>query len=145
MIITAARSGSRPKAVGFRRVLALALAVACCAVAGCSRHAVPTPEDMRADWSVRVHRAIADPARAERVTALAWQLVDGQQALARELNATADRMAALNTDHAASKEAYLALYEEFASRQRVAQMNLKDQILTMRRETSAEEWKAITR
>jgi hypothetical protein len=145
MMIDATRLQSAPTAGRSIRVLALALAVACCAVAGCSRHAVPTPEDMHADWSVRVHRAIADPARAERVTALARQLVDGQQTLARDLSATADRMAALNTDHAASKEAYLALYEEFASRQRVAQLNLKDQILAMRRETSAEEWKAITR
>ncbi len=127
------------------RLLAMGLLCACLLGSACTQKAPPTPEEMRADWSLRIHRAIADQPRAERVTALAWQLVDGQQSLSRELNATAERMAALNADHAATKDAYLSLYNDFASRQRAAQLQLKDQILAMRREVSADEWKSITR
>ena len=127
------------------RLRAIGLLIACLIGSACTHKAPPTPEEMRAEWSQRIHRVVADPARAERATAIAWQLVAGQQALSRELGSTTERMAALNADHAASKDAYMALYEDFASRQRAAQLQLKDQVLALRREVSADEWKSITR
>ena len=43
----------------------------CFALVGCSKSAPPTIEQVHADWAAKIHKAIADPARADQVSAQA--------------------------------------------------------------------------
>ena len=117
----------------------------CLALAGCSKAPPPTIEQAHADWSAKVHAAISDPVRAERVSALARQIVDEQRSLAADLESTAERLAVLNADYEASNEEFMAAYGDYEARRKAALMRLRKRIFAIRKEVSAEEWKAIVK
>ena len=122
----------------------LLIAFASLAVSGCAK-SPPTLEQVHADLVGRITKAIQDPARAQRVSDLAGQLLDEQQSMAAALKSTVDHFAALNADYNVSNDQYMAVYSDYQGKRKAAQMKFEDGIFALRREVSAEEWKEITK
>jgi hypothetical protein len=126
------------------RVLWLIVGLAWLALAGCVKPP-PTFEEAHADFTAKINKAIKDPARARRVSEVAEQLLDQQQAMAAELKSTVDQLATLNADYNASNDQYMAVYNDYQGRRKAAQMTFEHGIFALRKEVSAEEWKEITK
>jgi predicted component of type VI protein secretion system len=126
------------------RLFKLILALVCMTLVACGK-SVPTSAEAHADLAAKVNKAIKDPARAQRVSERAGELLDQQQATATDLKSTIDRLAALNADYNATNDQYTALYNEYQSKRKAAQLNFKDGIFALRKDVSAEEWKEITK
>src|SRR5437868_2730705 len=94
------------------RIPSLIVAIAYLALAGCAKPH-PTPEEVRADLTAKIDKAIKDPQRAKRVSEAAATLLRQQQAMAADLKATLDRLGHLNSDYQASSAQYQALYDEY--------------------------------
>jgi hypothetical protein len=126
------------------RVSLLIIGLAWLALAGCAKPP-PTFEEAHADLTAKITKAIKDPARAQRVSEAARQLLDQQQAMAADLKSTVDQFATLNADYNASNDQYMALYNDYQSKRKAAQMTFEHGIFALRKEVSAEEWKEITK
>lgn len=126
------------------RVSSLIVALAWFALASCAKPP-PTVEEAHADLTAKVNKIIKDPARAQRVSEAAGQLLEEQQAMAADLKSTLDRLAAENADYHATDDQYMALYNDYQGKRKAAQMTFEHGIFALRKEVSAEEWKEITK
>jgi len=129
----------------FRKVVAHALllpGLVCLALAGCTR-APPTAAEVRARWMEKTNQAITDPARAQQIAGMVSRLLDTQEAKAAALQATSDRLAALNADYHATAEQAMAVYDEYQASQREALTKFKDDVLALRGQLSDAEWQSL--
>ena len=116
-------------------------------LAGCSASRdAPSPTSRGADsWVDLVDRNIADPDRARRLRALGERLGVLREAYVREAGTLDEQALALNSDYDATREEADLVMAQFASRRQAVLAEYRDVIFAMRRETSAAEWKALTR
>ena len=114
------------------------------ALAGCAK-APPTIEQVHADLSAKISKAIQDPARARQISAQASRLLDEQQSMATDLKSVIAQLTALNGDYSVSYDRYVAVYNDYQSKRKTAQMKFKDGIFAIRAQVSAEEWKEMTK
>jgi hypothetical protein len=116
-------------------------------LAGCSASRdAPSPTGRSADnWADLVDRNIADPDRARRLRALGERLGVLREAYVREAGMLDAKALALNSDYDATREEADLVMAQFASRRQAVLAEYRDVIFAMRRETSAAEWRALTR
>jgi len=86
---------------------------------------------------------ITDPARSQQIAGMVGRLLDAQEAKTAALQAAGDRLAALNDDYHANGEQMTAIYAEYEARQREMLVKFKDDVLALRRQMSAAEWKSL--
>ena len=81
----------------------------------------------------------------QRVADLVSPSAGAVRSLAADLESTAERLAVLNADYEASNEEFMAAYGDYEARRKAALMRLRKRIFAIRKEVSAEEWKAIVK
>jgi hypothetical protein len=124
-------------------VPALLLAgLVCLALAGCSR-TPPSAAEVRARWMEKTNQVITDPARAQQIAGMLGRLLDAQEAKAAALQSVGDRLAAFNADHYGTRAQAMAIYDEYEARQREMLVQFKADLLALRRQMSAAEWKRL--
>jgi hypothetical protein len=124
-------------------VHALLLAgLACLALAGCSR-TPPSAAEVRARWMEKTNQVITDPARARQIAGMVGRLLDAQEARTAALQSAGDRLAAFNADHRGTREQAMAIYDEYEARQREMLVKFKADLLALRGQMSADEWKRL--
>ena len=117
----------------------------CLALGGCAKAPPPTIDQVHADWSAKISKAITDPARAQQISAQASRLLDEQQSMAADLRSVVVQLTALNDDYGVSYDRYMEVYNGYQTKSKAAQMKFKDGIFALRAQVSAAEWKEITK
>jgi predicted component of type VI protein secretion system len=114
----------------------------CLVLAGCTKTR-PSAAEVRVRWTEKTNQTITDPARAQQIAVMVGRLLDAQEAKAAALQSASDRLAALNSDHHATSEQAMAIYEECEARQREMLTKFRDDVLALRRQLSAAEWQSL--
>jgi hypothetical protein len=92
-----------------------------------------------------VRTTITDPERAERFVGLLGQRDQLVAGFTKEVQQYRAEMAKLNANYDAERESFDSLIAGFNSRRAVAQEEFIDLAVAMKRETTPEEWKAISK
>ena len=92
-----------------------------------------------------VRTTITDPERAERFVGLLSQRDQLVAEFTKEVQQYRAKMAKLNANYDAERESFESLIAGFNSRRMVAQNEFIDLAVAMKRETTPEEWKAISK
>jgi hypothetical protein len=133
---------------GYRRatllmsiVLALGFLVSCAS----APRMVPTIRETAAQWNADVEKQIPDAQRAGRLKQLGLQLIELQDSLSSDIAVLNEQAVALNANYGATRDDARQLVAGFFEKRTAALAQYRDVVFAMRREVSAEEWKALTR
>jgi hypothetical protein len=133
---------------GYRRatllmsiVLALGFLVSCAS----APRMVPTIRETAAQWNADVDKQIPDAQRAGRLKQLGLQLIELQDSLSSDIAVLNEQAVALNANYGATRDDARQLVAGFFEKRTAALAQYRDVVFAMRREVSAEEWKALTR
>ena len=102
-----------------------------------------TPEATQ-HWNATVEKAIAEPERAAKLKQLGQQLIDISSSIQEDIQALNQQAMALHEDHDATHEELQQLIGSFSEKRNPKFDEYRDIIFAMRKEVSAEEWKALT-
>jgi predicted metalloenzyme YecM len=126
--------------------MSIALAIGFLVSCASSPERVPTLSDMTASqWNATVEKHIPDAQRAGNLKQLGQELAALQESLSRDVTELSDKAIALNVNYDATKEEARQLITDFAVKRKAALEKYRDIIFAMRREASADEWKALTK
>jgi outer membrane murein-binding lipoprotein Lpp len=125
--------------------MAIALATGFLASCTSAPEAVPTLSQTAPQWNATVDKHIADAQRASRLKQLGQQLVDLQDSLSHEVAGLNEKAVALNANYDATRDEARQLVADFMRKRDATLAQYRDIIFAMRREVSAQEWKALTR
>ena len=106
---------------------------------------VPTIRETALQWNADVDKHIPDAQRAGRVKQLGLQLIDLQDSLLSDIAGLNENAVELNANYGATKEETRQLVAVFFEKRNAALAQYRDVVFAIRREVSAEEWKALTR
>jgi hypothetical protein len=106
---------------------------------------VPTIRETASQWNADVDKHISDAQRAGRVKQLGLQLIELQDSLASDIAGLNEKAVELNANYSATKEETRQLVAVFFEKRNAALAQYRDVVIAIRREVSAEEWKALTR
>jgi hypothetical protein len=127
-------------------LMSIALAIGFLASCASSPERVPTLSDKTASqWDATVEKHIPDAQRAGNLKQLGQELAALQESLSRDVTELSDKAVALNMNYDATKEEARQLIADFAVKRKAALEKYRDIIFAMRREASADEWKALTK
>ena len=127
-------------------LMSIALAIGFLVSCASSPERVPTLSDMTASqWNATVEKHIPDAQRAGNLKQLGQELAALQESLSRDVTELSDKAIALNVNYDATKEEARQLITDFAVKRKAALEKYRDIIFAMRREASADEWKALTK
>jgi hypothetical protein len=127
-------------------LLSIALAVGFLVSCASSPETVPTLSDKTASqWNATVEKHIPDVQRAGNLKQLGQKLAVLQESLSGDVTELSEKAVALNANYDATKEEARQLVTDFAAKRNAALEQYRDIIFSMRREVSADEWKALTR
>lgn len=131
---------SRAVAIVLLAVVALWVGVAC------SAHSKrPPSENIGPRWDEQVAKAIQDPERAQRVRDLGRRLVELQDALTQDMADLNRQVAELNADYGTTREEFAPLVEAFDAKRATALQQYREVLFAMRGQTTADEWKRLTK
>lgn len=134
-------------------VLAATIAIAMLVVTACVLRK-ETPDPLKLQQQIAEYRrqelalirsTVSDPGRASRLIAL---LAERDRMVSENAKAVADyrkRMAALNADYDAKRGSFDALVAGYNARRKAAQIEIVELSAAMKKETTAEEWKVISK
>ena len=125
--------------------MAIALATGFLVSCTSTPQTIPTLSETAPQWNATVDKHIADAQRAGRLKQLGQQLVDLQDSLSREVAGLNEKGVALNANYDATRDEARQLVADFMRKRDAALAQYRDVIFAMRREVSAQEWKALTR
>lgn len=97
------------------------------------------------EWSASVDKTIADSQRAARLKQLGDELVAVSSSIQEDIDTLNMNLMELNENYAASHDQFEQLLEEFRQQRKPKFARYRDIIFAMRGETSAAEWKALTK
>ena len=106
---------------------------------------VPTIRETASQWNADVDKHIPDAQRAGRLKQLGLQLIELQDSLSSDIAVLNEQAVELNANYGATKEETRKLVACFFEKRNAALAQYRDVVFAMRREVSAEEWKALTR
>jgi len=123
-------------------LLAVGFLVSCAS----SPKMVPTLSDETASqWNATVDKHIPDAQRAGNLKQFGQQLFELQDLLSRDIADLNEKAVALNANYGSTREEAQLLSAAYTEKRNAALAQYRDVIFAMRREVSAEEWKALTR
>lgn len=102
-------------------------------------------EETPSQWNATVDKHIPDAKRAGKLKLYGQQLFELQDSLSRDIAGLNEKAVALNANYGATKEDARQLMAAFSEKRNTALAQYRDVIFAMRREVSAEEWKALTK
>jgi predicted nucleic acid-binding Zn-ribbon protein len=123
--------------------IAVLLAAGCLGACARSPEKGLPPTEARSQWNDTIDKQIPDPQRASKLKQLGQQLVELQNSISRDIAGLNEKAVALNANHEANKEEAQQLVAAFFEKRNSALAQYRDIIFAMRREVSAEEWKAL--
>jgi hypothetical protein len=127
-------------------LMSIALAIGFLVSCASSPEKVPTLSDKTASqWNATVEKHIPDVQRAGNLKQLGQKLAALQESLSRDVTELNEKAVALNVNYDATKEEARQLITDFAAKRNAALEQYRDVIFAMRREVSADEWKALTK
>ena len=106
---------------------------------------VPTIRETASQWNADVDEHIPDAQRAGKLKQLGLQLIELQDSLSRDIAGLNEKAFELNANYGATNEEARQLVAVFFEKRNAALAQYRDVVFAMRREVSAEEWKALTR
>ena len=106
---------------------------------------VPTIRETASQWNADVDKQIQDAQRAGRLKQLGLQLIELQDSLSSDIAVLNEQAVALNANYGATRDEARQLVAGFFEKRTAALAQYRDVVFAMRREVSAEEWKALTR
>jgi len=122
-------------------MMALSISAACS-----SQSKRPPPlENIGPRWDEHVAKAIHDPARAQSVRDLGRRLIELQDALTNDMEELNRQAAELNANYEASREEFARLVVAFDAKRAEALQQYREVLFAMRGQTSADEWKLLTK
>jgi hypothetical protein len=122
-------------------VLALGFLMSCAS----APRMVPTIRETASQWNADVDKQIPDAQRAGRLKQLGLQLIELQDSLSSDIAVLNEQAVALNANYGATRDDARQLVAGFFEKRTAALAQYRDVVFAMRREVSAEEWKALTR
>jgi len=122
-------------------VLALGFLMSCAS----APRMVPTIRETASQWNADVDKQIPDAQRAGRLKQLGLQLIELQDSLSSDIAVLNEQAVALNANYGATRDEARQLVAGFFEKRTAALAQYRDVVFAMRREVSAEEWKALTR
>jgi hypothetical protein len=127
-------------------LLSIALAIGFLVSCASSPEKVPTLSDKTASqWNATVEKHIPDVQRAGNLKQLGQKLAVLQESLSRDVIELNEKTVVLNMNYDATKEEARQLIADFSVKRNAALEKYRDIIFAMRREASADEWKALTK
>jgi hypothetical protein len=106
---------------------------------------VPTISETAFQWNADVDKHIPDAQRAGRLKQLGLQLIELQDSLLSDISVLNEQAVELNANYGATKEEARQLVADFFEKRNIALAQYRDVVFALRREVSAEEWKALIR
>jgi hypothetical protein len=123
-------------------LLAVGFLVSCAS----SPKTVPTlSKETPSQWNATVDKHIPDAKRAGKLKLYGQQLFELQDSLSRDIAGLNEEAVALNANYGSTREEARLLMADFFDKRNAALALYRDVIFEMRREVSAEEWKALTK
>jgi predicted nucleic acid-binding Zn-ribbon protein len=101
------------------------------------------PTETASQWNATVDKHIPDAQRAGKLKQLGQQLVELQNSMSRDIAGLHEKTGALNENHESTREEARQLATGFFEKRNSALAQYRDILFAMRREVSAEEWKAL--
>lgn len=127
-------------------LISIALAIGFLVSCASSPEKVPTLSDKTASqWNATVEKHIPDVQRAGNLKQLGQKLAALQESLSRDVIELNEKTVVLNMNYDATKEEARQLIADFSVKRNAALEKYRDIIFAMRREVSADEWKALTK
>jgi outer membrane murein-binding lipoprotein Lpp len=127
-------------------LISIALAIGFLVSCASSPEKVPTLSDKTASqWNATVDKHIPDVQRAGNLKQLGQKLAALQESLSRDVIELNEKTVVLNMNYDATKEEARQLIADFSVKRNAALEKYRDIIFAMRREVSADEWKALTK
>lgn len=127
-------------------LMSIALAIGFLVSCASSPERVPTLGDKTASqWDATVDKHIPDAQRARNLKQLGQELAALQESLSRDITELSDKAVALNVNYDTTTEEARQLIADFAVKRKAALEKYRDIIFAMRREASADEWKALVK
>jgi hypothetical protein len=117
--------------------------------AGCFGSCASSPEkglpltEATSEWNATVEKHIPDAQRASRLKQLGQQLVELQNSISRDIAGLNKKAVELNANYESTREEARQLVADFVEKRNAALAQYRDILFAMRREVSAEEWKAL--
>jgi FtsZ-binding cell division protein ZapB len=102
-----------------------------------------TPETTQ-HWNATVEKTIAEPERAAKLKQLGQQLIDVSSSIQQDIEALNQQAMALHENYDATHEELQQLIGKFSEKRNPKFAEYRDIIFAMRKQVSAEEWKALT-
>jgi len=131
-----------------RAILLISIALAFGFLVSCAKAAprmVPTIRETASQWNADVDKQIPDEQRVGRVKQLGLQLIELQDSLSGDIAVLNEQAVALNANYGSTREEARQLVAVFFDKRNTALAQYRDLVFAMRREVSAEEWKALIR
>ena len=101
-------------------------------------------EETTEQWNATVEKTIAEPERAAKLKQLGQQLIDVSSSIQEDIQTLNQQAMALHENHDATHEELQQLIGSFSEKRNPKFSEYRDIIFAMRKEVSAEEWKALT-
>ena len=121
--------------------LVIALFVSCSS----SPKKVELNEGTSQEWNAQVEETIKDPERAAKLKQLGQQLIDVSASIQQDVEDFNQQAMALHENYNTSHEELQKLIDEFSQKRNPKFSQYRDIIFAMRKEVSADEWKALTK
>ena len=102
-----------------------------------------TPETTQ-HWNATVEKTITEPERAAKLKQLGQQLIDVSSSIQKDIEVLNQQAMVLHEDYDATHEELQQLIGKFSEKRNPKFAEYRDIIFAMRKEVSAEEWKALT-
>jgi hypothetical protein len=101
-------------------------------------------DEAASQWDATVDKHIQDAPRAGKLKQLGRQLDELQKSLSADITEFKEKATVLNAKYDSTKDEMWQLVGDFEQKRNAALEQYRDIIFAMRREVSAEEWKALT-
>jgi uncharacterized coiled-coil DUF342 family protein len=97
------------------------------------------------EWNAQVEQTIKESERAAKLKQLGQQLIDVSASIQRDVEDFNQQAMALHENYDATHEELQKLVNEFSQKRNPKYAEYRDIIFAMRKEVSADEWKALTK
>lgn len=97
------------------------------------------------EWNASVDKTIVDAQRASSLKQLGAELVAVSSSIQQDIDTLNKNLMELNENYSASNDQFEQLLEKFGEQRKPKFARYRDIIFAMRGETSAAEWKALTK